>query len=425
MVKTRVRSAAPFLTLVVLGGVVAAPIARADELAAAAPPTQTWVETWGASPQQPIDPVTGGTARIFSDQTVRQMVHISAGGRTFRLRLTNEYGAVPVTLDSVHLAITSAGGAIVPRTDRTVTFGGQSAITIPPNAPALSDPIELSATALTTLSISIHVPSGGNPGGATPHSLGRQTSYTVSGNQTGAIFLTNATTDTTRYFISGVDLLEDGAGGTIVTLGDSITDGFASTVDANHRWPDFLAQRLQINRQYRHLAVADEGISGNRVLSEGIGPNALSRLDRDVLSRPGLRFVTLLEGINDIGFPNIATPLPGLGTEPTADQIIAGYRQIIARVHESGAKIFGGTLTPYQGSGYYSASGDVIRNTVNAFIRTSGEFDGVLDFDAATRDPANNAQLRPAYDSGDHLHPNDTGYAAMADSINLRLFQTP
>ena len=213
----------------------------------------------------------------------------------------------------------------------------------------------------------------------------------------------------------------DGAGD-VVFLGDSITDGFNSTVDANRRWPDILAQRLQGNVVLRDLGVANQGISGNRVLSEGFGPNALSRFDRDVLSRPGVRSVILLEGINDIGLPNLSAVLPNAGAAPSAEGIIAGYRQLIARARANDVLIFGGTLTPYEGALYHTAEGEAKRGAVNAFIRESGEFDGVIDFDAAVRDPANPLRLLPAYDSGDHLHPSDAGYASMAAAVDLRLF---
>ena len=266
-----------------------------------------WVETWAASPQQPVDPLTAGTAfetlpRSFSDETIRQVVRLSTGGRTFRIRLTNEYGAAPLTVGAARVAVADADGAIVPGTDQAVTFsGGSASATVAAAAPALSDPIELPVPGLTSLAISLYVPGGGNPGLATPHTLGQQTAYVVPGDQTGAVRLAGATTTTVRYFLSGVETLKDQRGATVVALGDSITDGFNSTVDANRRWPDFLAQRLQGTVALRDLAVANHGISGNRVLSDGFGPNAQSRFDRDVLSRPGVRSVVLLEGITDIG----------------------------------------------------------------------------------------------------------------------------
>jgi len=211
---------------------------------------------------------------------------------------------------------------------------------------------------------------------------------------------------------------------TIVTFGDSITDGYGSTVDANHRWPDLFAERLQKSKLLDGLGVANEGISGNRVLSDGFGPNALSRFDRDVLACPGVRYVVVLEGINDVGIPLM---FPTVGPAPSADAIIAGYRQMIARAHARGVRVIGATLLPYQGAidgRYYSDEGETKREAVNAFIRDSKEFDGVIDFDATVRDRANPLRFDPAYDSGDHLHPNDAGYAAMAAAIDLHLFQS-
>ena len=267
------------------------------------------------------------------------------------------------------------------------------------------------------------MPSGASPSPGTLHLTGQQTAYVGAGDQTAASTLAPTFTTTARFLLSGVDALQGGLAATCAAFGDSITDGYRSTVDANHRWPDYLAQRLQGSGVLSGLAVANEGISGNRVLADGYGPNALSRFDRDVLSRPGVRFVTLLEGINDIGFPSQFGP--SAGPEPTADQVIAGYRQLIARAHERGVLVFGGTLTPYQGASYYASAGEAIREALNAFIRSSGEFDGVIDFDAAVRDPSNPLRFLPAYDSGDHLHPSDAGYRQMADSVDLSLFLLP
>lgn len=408
----------------VLGfGLALASAARAG--AASTPSLQgQWIESWAAAPQEPVDPLTGGTAQSFSGQTIREIVRLSAGGGALRVRLTNEYGTAPVTIGPVHAALATSNGGIVPGSDRVITFsGGQTSVTIPPSAPALSDPILFPLYGLTSLAISLYVPSGGNPGPATPHSTGQQTAYIVSGDQTGAVTLSGATTTTERYFLSGVDVYTAAFGATVVTFGDSITDGWQSTVDADHRWPDYLAQRTQSIPVLSELAVANAGISGNRVLTDGIGPNALSRFDRDVLSRPGVRYVILLEGINDLGLP---FAFPNAGALPSADQIIAGYRQLIARAHERNVLIFGGTLTPFEGPGSYATdAGEAEREAINAYIRGSGEFDGVIDFDAAVRDPSNPLVLLPAYDSGDHLHPNDAGYAAMATAVDLGIFLFP
>lgn len=414
------------LACVLAAGLTVGPAARADDDLPRLSSQRQWVESWAASPQEPIDPLIGGTPRSFSNQTIREVLRLSTGGRTLRIRLTNEYGTAPVTIGAVHVALANGTGGIVPGSDRVVTFsGGNAGVTIPVSAPALSDPVTFPVSGLTSLAISLYVPGGGNVGYATPHTLGEQTAYVVPGDQTGAATLKGADTTTVRYFLSGVDVLKSELGATVVTLGDSITDGYNSTVDANHRYPDFLAQRLQSSIVLSGLAVANEGISGNRVLADGIGPNALSRFDRDVLSRPGVRFVVLLEGINDLGLPNL---FPNGGAMPSADQLIAGYRQLIARAHERGVLIFGATLTPFQGAlggNYYTDAGEATREAVNAFIRTSEEFDGVIDFDAAVRDPSNPLRFLPAYDSGDHLHPNDAGYAKMAATVDLRLFILP
>jgi lysophospholipase L1-like esterase len=388
-----------------------------------------WVTTWAASPQQPIDPLTAGTPmdtppRRFSDQTIRQYVRLSTGGQSLRLRVTNEYEAAATTLDAVHVGMSDGKGGVLPGSDHVVTFnGGGKTVTLPAGAPELSDPVDMPVPALGSLVISIHIPPGGNTGYATPHTLGQQTTYVASGDQTAAVTLTGASTSTVRYFLSGVDVLKKANAFTVVTFGDSITDGYGSTVDANRRWPDLLAERLQKNALLNEVGVANEGISGNRVLSDGFGPNALSRFDRDVLASPSVRYVVVLEGINDLGIPNM---FPTSEARPSAEEVIAGYRQMIARAHARGVSIIGATLLPYQGAiegKYYSERGEAEREAINAFIRTSKEFDGVIDFDATVRDHANPLRFNPAYDSGDHLHPNDAGYAAMVAAIDLRLFR--
>ena len=255
------------------------------------------------------------------------------------------------------------------------------------------------------------------------HSLGVQTTYVSSqGDFTAAATLPTASTTTSWFFLTGVSVATKRPPAAIVALGDSITDGYASTVDANRRWPNLLASRLQAAPHLRHVAVMDHGISGNRTLHDLIGPNALARFDRDVLVAPGAKWVVLLEGINNIGIPGAF----GLAQEVvSANDIIFSYRQLIDRAHEKGLKFYGGTLTPFEGTifpGYFTPAGEVKRQTVNQWIRTSGAFDAVIDFDKALRDPAHPTRMLPAYDSGDHLHPNDVGYQAMANFIDLSLF---
>jgi lysophospholipase L1-like esterase len=373
--------------------------------------------------------VTTGTPydtppQSFSDQTIRQTVRLSTGGRALRLRLTNEYGITPTTLDAVRVGLSDGNGGVLAGTNRVITFnGGSKIVTLSQAAPAISDPVEMTVPELGSLAVSIHVPKGGNPGYATPHTLGQQTTYVVSGDQTGEAALRGASTGTVRYFLSGVDVLKRQRALTIVTIGDSITDGYGSTVDTNHRWPDLFAERLQKSKLLEKFGVANQGISGNRVLTDGFGPNALSRFDRDVLACPGVGFVVMLVGINDLGIPTV---FPKSGAMPSADSIIAGYRQMITRAQARGVRVIGATLMPYQGAmdgKYYSEQGEAEREAINAFIRNSNAFDGVIDFDAAVRDHANPLRFDPVYDSGDHLHPNDAGYEAMAAAIDLRLFQ--
>jgi lysophospholipase L1-like esterase len=309
-------------------------------------------------------------------------------------------------------------------TDRHVTFGGSPTTIVPPGALVVSDPVDLDVPALGNVTVSMWFP--GPVSATTEHSLGVQTTWlSPPGNYAGdSTFPSGGTTTTSWYFLNGIEVAaRSSRAAAVVTLGDSITDGYASTVNANHRWPNYLAARLQSRGSTKDVAVVDEGISGNRVLHDFIGPNALSRLDRDVLVQSGAAWVVVLEGINDIGIPGAF----GLAAEQvSADEIIEGHKQIIARAHAQGLRIYGGTLTPFEGTifpGYYTPEGEAKRQAVNHWIRTSGAYDAVVDFDAAVRDPASPTRMLPAYDSGDHLHPNDAGYQAMANAVDLRLFQ--
>jgi lysophospholipase L1-like esterase len=376
-----------------------------------------WVGTWGASPQLTTGDLFG-TAPGFNNQTIRQIVRISVGSGQFRVRLSNEYGAQAVQIGDAHVAISAGAGAIQSGTDQVLTFSGSPTVTIPPSAAVLSDPVKLSAPNLASLAVSLYLPQATGP--ATWHVEGKQTAYIVAGDATAAADIgAGATTSTSRFFLSGIEAASFEPKSAVVTFGDSITDGTNSTLDANHRWPDFLAARLAASHD-DDTGVVDEGISGNRLLHDIIGPNALSRFDRDVLATPGVRFMTVLLGINDIGFGGFFTT-----QVVTADDIIAAHRQLIARAHSRGIRIYGCTLTPFNGVGapYYSPAGDVKRQAVNTWIRTSGEYDAVIDFDAVVRDPSDPSRILPAFDSGDHLHPSDAGYQAMANSIDLRLFK--
>jgi lysophospholipase L1-like esterase len=370
---------------------------------------------------QTFDPLLASLVPLqpsYNNQTLREIVHLSIGGPKLRLRLTNSYGTQSLVVGAVHVARAAEGSTIRGSTDRTVTFGGEGSITIPPGAVAISDPVDLAVPALADLAVSIHVPQDTGP--ATQHSLGVQTSYVTTGDATGAAgFPTgNAATILTRPFLSNVEVFGVNQAVSVVTLGDSITDGCNSTVDADARWPDQLA-RVLVGAYGNKVGVSNAGISGNRVLNDGIGPNALARFDRDVLTQAGVRYVTVLEGINDVGFSVALAPSQDMG----AQQVIGGYRQLIARAHERGLAIYGCTLTPFQGAAYYSDAGEAKRETINGFIRSSGEFDAVIDFDQVVRDPQNPLAFLPAFDSGDHLHPSDAGYAAMGTSVDPALFR--
>jgi lysophospholipase L1-like esterase len=386
-----------------------------------------WVGTWGASPQSGAEPIFGPppTPVQFSNQTIRMIARISKGGDRVRVRLDNTFGTDSLVIGAAHVAKHSSGSNIVPGSDRSLTFGGSPTITIPPGALVISDPARLNVADLTELAVSVFLPDP--TAGLSVHSLGVQTTYISAagaGDITAAPTIPTPTTALVRYFFSAIDVSADDDAKAIVTFGDSITDGFASTVDANRRWPDRLAERLLGHGRSDDLSVVNEGISGNRLLHNVIGPDALSRFDRDVIAQANAAFVVVMLGINDIGFSAIQVPNSPFAIQAvSADQIIQAYRQLISRAHAKDLKIFGATLTPFEGAGYFSQEGEAKRQAVNHFIRTGGEFDGVIDFDRVTRDPSQPTKLLPLYDSGDHLHPNDVGYQAMANAIDLGLFR--
>ena len=378
------------------------------------PAAQRWLATWTASPYDaPPRPPRDSVDRVprLFDQTLRLVVHTSIGGERVRIRLSNEYGDRPLVIGAAHIAVRDSGASIVPATDRALTFGGRPAVRMLPGAVVLSDPVALDVPALRDLAVSLHLADSSRL--STRHPLALQTSYVGRGNAVGARTFAPDTTLEIWPYLVGVDVINPSVAGVIVTLGNSITDGARSTRDANARWPNVLAARLARGNG-PHFAVANAGISGGRVLTYGAGPSALARFERDVLATPGLTHVILLEGINDIG----RSAIDGV----TADDIIFGYRQLIARAHDRGIAIFGATLTPAGPRPNFTPALEARRAAVNAFIRTSGEFDGVIDFDAVTRDPANPLRFLPAYDSGDHLHPGDAGYRAMGEAIDPALF---
>ncbi|MEO6379747.1 MAG: SGNH/GDSL hydrolase family protein [Caulobacteraceae bacterium] len=388
--------------------------------------TAKWVAAWGASPVTP-SPAGGPPGRStpsFNNQTIRQVVRISAGGRKVRIRLTNLYGAAPLKIGAAHIAMAGEGPAIKAGTDKALTFNGKRDATIAPGAPLLSDPVDLPTKALDQLAISLYVP--GDTGPCTCHALAMQTGYVSdAGDFTGANFTPKSTTNA-RPFLASVEIETTAPAKAVIAFGDSITDGVGSTAGANRRWPDLLAERLIKRSPNQAWGMVNQGISGNRITDDGAGQNAQARFDRDVLATPGAAYVVVFEGVNDIGL-SYGRGLPPGAAAPrakvTADDLIAGYRQLIARAHAQGIKIFGATITPYEGASYWAPEGEAVRQAVNTWIRTGKAFDGVIDFDAAVRDPAKPSQMKDGFHAGDHLHGSDAGYKVMANSIDLNLFR--
>jgi lysophospholipase L1-like esterase len=379
-----------------------------------------WVGTWTASPQ----PIWGADFAFptkipatVKDQTFRQIVQISLGGARLRFVFSNTYGDGPVTIGAVSVAPAGQQGTVSSSAIRVLTFGGKRSVVIPPGAPAVSDPVDMAADDQSRLAVSIFLP--GETRLSTFHWDGRQTAWFGKGDLTLAgDFPASETTDA-RVLLTDV-LADTPNHGAVVVIGDSITDGNGATVDADARWPDFLAKRLAP----RHVAVLNAGISGARLLEDKMGVNAAARLERDVLSQPNVRALIVLIGINDISWPG--TAFASHAKRPSAEAMIAGYRQLIALAHARNIRVIGATLTPFDGAlsgtpleGYYDADKDALRKEVNRWIRESGAFDAVVDFDALLRDPDKNARIAPAFDSGDHLHPGDKGNMAMAEAIDL------
>ena len=344
-----------------------------------------------------------------------------------RVRLSNAYGKDTLQIGAAHVALRGQGSGIVAGSDSVLTFSGQPAISIPPNAPVLSDPVKLDVAAASDLAISIFLPK--QTMGAGIHYSAQQTSYIGQGDLVDASSFQEPATITSWVFLAGVDVLAPDSASAVVAFGDSITDGAHSAVDANHRWPDFLAARLLAQHdRTKDLAVLDAGISGNRILHDPpsnvrFGVNALARFDRDVLAQSAVKYVIVLEGINDLGHAGTEAPE---SEAVNSEAVIAGLKQMVERAHEKGLKIFLATLTPFEGAafpGYFTPEKETKRKAINAWIRDSKSADGVIDFDRALCDPSNPDRMLPAYDSGDHLHPGDAGYQAMSQAIDLSLFK--
>ncbi len=395
---------------------------------AANPPADSpWVATWGAG----MVATEPGSAPDFSGQTLRQIVHTSVGGQQVRVWLSNRFGSEPLHVGTVHIALSANGSATVSpdgsadesaiqsSSDRTLTFHHMVSVLIPPGAAIVSDPVTLNVPALSNLAVSAYFPD--HTRGTTEHSSAQQISYAAAGNVVDAPDLAGKSwPERSWYVLSGVDVYAPGDSA-VVAFGDSITDGAHATENENHRWPDYLAARLAADTNTQKagvLGMVNVGIGGNRVLLDGYGPNALARVNWDVLARSGARYLIVLESINDIGrYVRDHQPYGDL-----AQRLEFGLAQLAAEAHQHNMLVIGATLTPYQGCQYYSQAGEEVRGTVNQWIRTSHTFDGVADFDQAVRDPQNPLHFALQYDSGDHLHPKDAGYQAMANAIDLTLF---
>ncbi|THA29577.1 SGNH/GDSL hydrolase family protein [Streptomyces sp. A1277] len=388
-----------------------------------------WARTWGTAPHAPISEF--GLLPSFADTTLRQVVRISGGGRQVRLRITNEYGTEPLIVGAAQIALAAPEGGIRPGSERGLTFDDKPTVTIPTGAPVLSDPVDLAVPALSELSISLYLPEAVKS--ATCHAMGVQTAWVMPGNTVDALTLPAGSESLPlQALISAVEVPRDGdTGATIAVIGDSNTDCSGTTPDTNRRWTDRLAERLA-ERDGATLCVSNQGISGNRMLNEGLGEAALARFDRDVLATPGLGYVVLAIGLGDIGvsYP----PTDGSGPSPdflamfpgapvTADDLIAGFGQLIGRARARGVRVYAPTLTPYEGDEIFTQEGEQVRQKVNEWIRTSGAFDAVMDFDAVWSDPDHPSRIRDGFHAGDHLHGSDAGCRALGDSIDLALFQ--
>lgn len=385
--------------------------------------SEVWIASWGASQQVP-EPQNVLAPDDLRDATVRQVLHLSAGGAAIRVHLSNAFGSTPLHFTSVHIArpLSPASAAIDPTTDRALAFTGSADVTIPAGAEFVSDPVEYRAAALSDLAVTFHFDAPSAP--ETGHPGSRATSYYIHGDFVAAPDLKDAKHVDHWYQISEVDVLASPGAASVVALGDSITDGHGATTNGNDRWTDLLAAHLQALAGTRNIGVSNQGIGGNHLLTDGLGPSALARFDRDVLAPAGVRWVIVFEGVNDLGGLARNKEVSPADHAVFVQRVIAVYEQIVVRAHAHGLRVFGATITPYVGSDYYHPGqlSEADRQAVNQWIRAAGHFDAVIDFDSVVADPAHPDRLLPAYDSGDHLHPSPAGYRAMGGAISLSLF---
>lgn len=388
-------------------------------------PGPHWVGSWACSPQL-VEPRNRPPAPGLAGNTLRQIVHLTIGGDQLRFKFSNEFGLTPLTLTSVHIALPAGPGAIRTGTDQALSFGGSPSITISPGAFMLSDPIHFTVAPLSDLAVTFHVDR--MPQAITGHPGSRETSYLAVGDQVTHATLADPVTTEHWYVLDGIDVEAAKDAAAIAILGDSITDGHASITNKNTRWTDYLARDLGAKKKDAGISVLNQGLGGNTIIRGGLGPTALSRYDRDVIAQPGVRWVIVFEGVNDIGGsryrpPHAPSAPPGAPAPPdVADQIIQAYHQFIVRAHTRGLLIYGATITPFGGSFYDSPLTEAAVKKVNNWIRNSGEFDAVLDFNQVLSDRHSPDKLNPAFDSGDHLHPNSDGYEKLGAAVNLKLF---
>ncbi len=409
--------------LAMAGLVFAAVGAQAQALAPGTTQPGVWVASWGASQQIP-EPQNALPAADLRDATVRQIFHLSIGGTRLRVHLSNAFGSESLHFTAVHVArpLSTSSPAIDPTSDRQLQFAGSAEVTVPPGAEFVSDPLDYAAAPLSDLAVTFHLDAA--PSTETGHPGSRATSYAVHGDVVSAAALTNAKSVDHWFQISAIDVESAPGAASVVALGDSITDGHGATTNGNDRWTDVLAARLQGSAGTRSIGVSNQGIGGNHLLTDGLGPNVLARFDRDVLAQAAVRWVIVFEGINDLGgLAREGEVTPALHAA-LVQRVIAAYEQIVLRAHAHGLRVYGATITPYGGSDYYHPGplSEADRQTVNAWIRAAGHFDAVIDFDVAVRDPGQPDRLLPAYDCGDHLHPSPAGYKVMGESIPIGVF---
>jgi lysophospholipase L1-like esterase len=406
-----------------IGFVVLASCSQAQAGLQPASTAQVWVASWGASQQIP-EPQNAMLAEDLRDATVRQIFHLSVGGPALRVHLSNAFGTEALHFTSVNVArpLSPSTAAIDVKSDRALTFAGSADVTVPPGAEFVSDPLDYAVAPLSDLTVTFHFDAP--PARETGHPGSRAASYSVHGNVVSVANLTEPKHVDHWYQIAEIDVQAAPGAAAVVALGDSITDGHGATTNGNDRWTDVLAERLQSSPETRNIGVSNQGIGGNHLLTDGLGPNAVARFDRDVLAPAGVRWVIVFEGVNDLGGLARDGEVSPAEHAALVRRVLAAYQQIIARAHAHGLRIYGATITPYVGSTYYHPGplSEADRQEVNQWIRAAGNFDAVIDFDGVFRDPQHPDQLLPAYDCGDHLHPSPAGYKAMGDAVSLALF---